>query len=416
MGGAFEAVEELKGRLVTLDRRAHAPHRVGRADRGRRQPLHRDRPVAARRRGSDPQGRPGGRAPSWSPTSSSWRADRDRRAVDAALDELRRAAESGDNVMPATIALAQAGGTTGEWADVLREVFGEYRAPTGVSGATGVGAAGSARSPSSCKSMAGRAAAVPGGQARPRRPLQRRRADRRRRPRRRAWRSSTRASARRPSRSPPSARDEDLDVIGLSILSGSHLELVPDVLGHLQARASTPRWWSAASSPRTTDPASLRAGRRRGLHAEGLRARPDHGRHRRPRRRPPRRPDPTRPLPPVRSALSTPIPTFGVSNNARHRRLTLTLTPGVGAQTYGLSAESRGRNDRLGGFDDVFVRELVWLQPVSEHGVHPIGISLELRSCPVELVAEDLDHHRCARRSGSRPGRACLPPESAPAA
>ena len=37
-----------------------------------------------------------------------------------------------ENIMPATIALAHAGGTTGEWAEVLREVFGEYRAPTGV--------------------------------------------------------------------------------------------------------------------------------------------------------------------------------------------------------------------------------------------------------------------------------------------
>ena len=54
-----------------------------------------------------------------------------------ALDELRRVAESGENVMPATIALAHAGGTTGEWAGALREVFGEYRAPTGVAAAVG---------------------------------------------------------------------------------------------------------------------------------------------------------------------------------------------------------------------------------------------------------------------------------------
>ena len=66
-----------------------------------------------------------------------WRSAHDQAAVDAALDELRRAAEGGDNIMPPSIASAKAGGTTGEWGDVMRSVFGEYRAPTGVSGATG---------------------------------------------------------------------------------------------------------------------------------------------------------------------------------------------------------------------------------------------------------------------------------------
>ena len=64
-----------------------------------------------------------------------WRAARDQPAVDAALEVLRRAAQDGDNVMPASIALAKAGGTTGEWGTVMRDVFGEYRAPTGVGGA-----------------------------------------------------------------------------------------------------------------------------------------------------------------------------------------------------------------------------------------------------------------------------------------
>ena len=53
--------------------------------------------------------------------------------------ELRRVARSGENVMPASIDLAHAGGTTGEWAAVLREEFGEYRAPTGVAAAAGAG-------------------------------------------------------------------------------------------------------------------------------------------------------------------------------------------------------------------------------------------------------------------------------------
>jgi ethylmalonyl-CoA mutase len=62
-----------------------------------------------------------------------WRADRDSAAVDAALAELARVArDDSENIMPATIAAARAGATTGEWAQTLREVFGEYRAPTGV--------------------------------------------------------------------------------------------------------------------------------------------------------------------------------------------------------------------------------------------------------------------------------------------
>jgi len=64
---------------------------------------------------------------------SAWRADRDGAAVAAALAELRRVAETGENVMPASIAAAKAGVTTGEWAGVMRAVHGEYRGPTGVS-------------------------------------------------------------------------------------------------------------------------------------------------------------------------------------------------------------------------------------------------------------------------------------------
>ena len=63
---------------------------------------------------------------------NAWRAARDAKAVKAALQELRDAAASGRNIMPASIAAAKAGVTTGEWALVLREAFGEYRAPTGV--------------------------------------------------------------------------------------------------------------------------------------------------------------------------------------------------------------------------------------------------------------------------------------------
>ncbi|MBN9050964.1 MAG: protein meaA [Rhizobiales bacterium] len=64
-----------------------------------------------------------------------WRAARDDKAVQAALDDLKRAAKSGANIMPPSIACAKAGVTTGEWGWALRDAFGEYRAPTGVGAA-----------------------------------------------------------------------------------------------------------------------------------------------------------------------------------------------------------------------------------------------------------------------------------------
>jgi (2R)-ethylmalonyl-CoA mutase len=62
-----------------------------------------------------------------------WRATRDEAAVQRALAALRQACASGENVMPASIAAAKAGATTGEWGGVVRAAFGLYRAPTGVS-------------------------------------------------------------------------------------------------------------------------------------------------------------------------------------------------------------------------------------------------------------------------------------------
>src|SRR4051812_31764126 len=76
-----------------------------------------------------------------------WRAQRDQGEVDRALEALAAAAKTDENLMAATLVAARAGATTGEWAQTLREVFGEFRAPTGVSGAVGavskVGEAGS---------------------------------------------------------------------------------------------------------------------------------------------------------------------------------------------------------------------------------------------------------------------------------
>ena len=65
-----------------------------------------------------------------------WRDNRDQAKADAALEDLKSAAKEGRNIMEPSIAAAHAGVTTGEWGAALREVFGEYRAPTGVGGAS----------------------------------------------------------------------------------------------------------------------------------------------------------------------------------------------------------------------------------------------------------------------------------------
>ena len=100
-----------------------------------------------------------------------------------------------------------------------------------------------------------------------------------------AWRSSTRASASRPDEIAASAIQEDVDVVGLSILSGSHLRARPP-----RRRADPRRGRRHPGDRRRDHPAGprLQAERRRHrarLHAEGLRDQPDHGRDRRPRRR-----------------------------------------------------------------------------------------------------------------------------------
>ena len=64
---------------------------------------------------------------------NAWRQDRDQTAVDKALANLRKAAADGENIMDPSVAAAKAGATTGEWAAQMRSVFGEYRGPTGVS-------------------------------------------------------------------------------------------------------------------------------------------------------------------------------------------------------------------------------------------------------------------------------------------
>ena len=111
-----------------------------------------------------------------------WRSERDQAAVDAALAEVARVAESDENIMPATIAAAKAGATTGEWAETLREVFGPYRGPTGVGGAAPGGERESLAATREKVDAGLRTDRTPdphpGRQARSRRTLERLRADR----------------------------------------------------------------------------------------------------------------------------------------------------------------------------------------------------------------------------------------------
>jgi (2R)-ethylmalonyl-CoA mutase len=173
-----------------------------------------------------------------------WRALRDNARVRDALDALRRVAEDDSaegNVMPATIALAHAGGTTGEWAGALREMFGEFRAPTGVSG--GVGRRGEELAPIRVRTQ--QLAERTGGPprllvAKPGLDGHSNGAEQIAVAARDAGFEVIYQGIRlTPAQIVAAALDEDVDIVGLSILSGSHLELVPDVLDRLRAAGST---------------------------------------------------------------------------------------------------------------------------------------------------------------------------------
>jgi (2R)-ethylmalonyl-CoA mutase len=163
-----------------------------------------------------------------------WRRDRDGAAWRRAIDRLRRAAEAGENLVPPSIELARAGGTVGEWAGTLREVFGEYRAPTGLGGVR-------APVPEGLQDVRARVAAAVGAGA-PIRVLvgkpgldgHSNGAEQIALAARDAGLEVVYQGIRlTPAEIAAAARDEDVDVIGLSILSGSHLELVPETIRHL---------------------------------------------------------------------------------------------------------------------------------------------------------------------------------------
>ena len=163
-----------------------------------------------------------------------WRASRDSQAVAAALRDLRAAAASDRNIMDASIALARAGGTTGEWASTLREVFGEYRAPTGVGGVA-------VPRGDQLAAVAQRSSTLPGGPprllvAKPGLDGHSSGAEQIAIAARDAGMEVVYGGIRlTPKQIAESARDEDPDVVGLSILSGSHQALVPDVIRELSA-------------------------------------------------------------------------------------------------------------------------------------------------------------------------------------
>ena len=169
-----------------------------------------------------------------------WRAQRDEAAVASALSELERVARSSsaaDNIMIPTIALAKAGGTTGEWANTLRNVFGEYRAPTGVR--AGVSPRGDAFAGlvARSKEVAHKRGAPPKLLvAKPGLDGHSNGAEQIAVAARDAGFEVVYQGIRlSPEEIVAAARDEDVDVIGISILSGSHLSLVPRVVDGLVA-------------------------------------------------------------------------------------------------------------------------------------------------------------------------------------
>jgi ethylmalonyl-CoA mutase len=166
-----------------------------------------------------------------------WRVERDQKAVDEALEALAQAASNDrENIMPVTIAAARAGATTGEWAQTLRDAFGEYRAPTGVGDAAAAPSEGVSELREEVERVSdalGRRlkflVGKPGldGHSNGAEQIAVRARD--------AGMDVVYEGIRlTPSQIATSAAQEGVHVIGLSILSGSHRELIPAVLEALR--------------------------------------------------------------------------------------------------------------------------------------------------------------------------------------
>jgi len=178
-----------------------------------------------------------------------WKAERDQDEVDRALQQLAEDAKTDTNLMAATLVAARAGATTGEWAGTLREVFGEFRAPTGVSGAVGaLSSAGSAgaeltavrrRVKETGEELGGRLRLLVGkpgldGHSNGAEQVAVRARDA-------GFEVIYQGIRLTPEQIVAAAVAEDVHCVGLSILSGSHMELVPAVLDGLrEAGAEVP--------------------------------------------------------------------------------------------------------------------------------------------------------------------------------
>lgn len=165
-----------------------------------------------------------------------WRSARDAKTAEAALAELAASAREGRNVMPASIACAKAGVTTGEWAQTLREIFGEYRAPTGVDTTKLGDATGLATARAAVEKATERLGRPPrflvgkpglDGHSNGAEQIAVRARD--------AGMNVSYGGIRQtPEEIVTQARETEADIIGLSILSGSHLPLVRDVTARLR--------------------------------------------------------------------------------------------------------------------------------------------------------------------------------------
>ncbi len=237
-GGAVQAVDYMKAALVESHR-----ERIGRIERGEQIVVGvnkftetADSPLAAGEDGGIMTVDPGVEEDA-KRALDAWREQRDQAAVDAALDELRRVAESDENVMEATLTAARAGVTTGEWSQVLRDVFTSYRGPTGIGEAAAapptddmaqlrdeVARAGEALG-RTMKILVGK----PGldGHSNGAEQI----AVRARDVGMDVVYDGIRLTGEQIARS---AVDEGVHVIGLSILSGSHRELIPSILDALR--------------------------------------------------------------------------------------------------------------------------------------------------------------------------------------
>jgi len=166
-----------------------------------------------------------------------WRAGRDADAVESAVDELRAAAKTETNLMDASIACAKAGVTTGEWAGALREVFGEFRAPTGVSAAVGGEAASGVaavreRVKATGDELGSRLRMIVGkpgldGHSNGAEQVAVRARDV-------GFEVVYQGIRLTPAQIVAAAVQEGVHVVGLSVLSGSHLEVVPAVVDGLR--------------------------------------------------------------------------------------------------------------------------------------------------------------------------------------